>query len=134
MTSTTKKGNYYKARTREYYKDRGFDVVMTEFVYTLKLGDKTIWKKFDLLGSDLIAYNENDFILVNSKATTEDVLQGVNKMKSSGKIKFLEYKIPSFIKKHVVVWEPRKEPKIFELVGDEMNEVFIEKPVATLPF
>lgn len=115
MASNVSKGNYYKRKTREWYQKQGYKVVLTEFAYSLHFADKVIWKKFDLLGSDGIAWNDKEFILWNSKATTEDVKDGVAKMKSAGKIEYEKHKLPDFLVKQVVVWLPRKEPIIFNV-------------------
>lgn len=98
MASNVSKGNYYKRKTREWYKKQGYNVVLTEFAYSLKFGERTIWKKFDLLGSDGIAWNDKEFILWNSKATTYE-----------------KHGLPDFLIKQVVVWLPKKQPIIFNV-------------------
>jgi len=113
MTSTTKRGNYYKVKSKEYYQALGYTVELTEFVTTRFIGKaKPIYVKKDVLKSDGIAYNEKEFILWNSKHTTTG---SITNEKSSGKKDYATIKVPHFIKKHLIIWQPRQKPIIIEV-------------------
>jgi hypothetical protein len=115
MASSTAKGNYYKRRTKEWLEARGYTVQLTEFVTSRPIGGgKMIFMKKDVFGSDGIAMNGEEIIFWNSKATTPERDQGVNKHKSAGKIEFAKYPFPSSVKRHLYIWEPRKEPVVVD--------------------
>jgi hypothetical protein len=112
--STVSKGSYYKNKTREWYQKKGYTVELTEFVCGRMIAPgKIIYTKKDILASDGIAYNENEFILWNSKHTTTG---SIANEKSSGKKDYEKIKVPKFIKKQLIIWQPRiKEPTIIEV-------------------
>jgi len=113
MASTNKRGNYYKVKSREYYESRGYTVELTEFVCGRMVAPgKIIYSKKDILCSDGIAYNEQEFILWNSKHTTTG---NIANEKSSGKKDYEKIKVPPFIKKQLIIWQPRQKPVIVEL-------------------
>lgn len=115
--STTSKGNYYKRRTKEYLEKLGYTVQLTEFTTTRHIGGgKVIYVKKDVFGSDGIAMNGQDIIFWNAKATTPEREQGINKHKSSGKLEFAKYPFPTSVKRHLYIWEPRKQPIIIDCV------------------
>lgn len=112
--STVKRGNYYKDKTRKWFKKKGYTVELTEFTAVRFVGKgKQIFVKKDILASDGIAYNEHEFIIWNSKHTTTG---SIANEKSSGKKDYEKIKVPKFIKKQLIIWQPRiKEPTIIEL-------------------
>jgi len=113
MASTTSRGNYYKRRSKEYYEKLGYTVELTEFVTTRFIGKaKPIYVKKDILKSDGIAYNEKEFILWNSKHT---LTGNISSEKSSGKKDYEAIIVPPFIKKHLIIWQPRQIPVVFEI-------------------
>ena|SRR3990167_453805 len=113
--SKTAQGNYYKRKTKEWFEKRGYVCQITEFTYSIPIGRKTIWRKVDVFGSDMICMDGKEIIFINSKATDEFVENGIEKSKSVGKIEFAKYPFPPSTKKQVVVWMPREEPEIFEV-------------------
>ena len=113
MVSTTKKGNYYKRKTKQYYESKGFTVQLTEFTCALVIKGRPIYRKIDIFGSDGIAMNGKEIIFWNSKATDPSVKDGVSKMKSAAKIEFEKYPFPPCVKLQAVVWEPKKKPQVF---------------------
>jgi hypothetical protein len=109
MVSNNSRGNYYRQKTKAMYEAIGFRCVITEFTYPVIARGRVFYKKFDLLGADGIAFNHEKFIVWNSKASVAgDVSRGTR----DGKKAFGRYPFPPFIEKHIVVWEPRKKPKI----------------------
>lgn len=115
MPSNTKKGNYYKRKTKLYFEKLGYQVQLTEFTYSIKIGSKSIFKKVDVFGSDGIAMNGDEIIFWNSKATTPEVKDGVSKMKSSAKLEFAKYLFPKNIKLQAIIWLPKQKPIIYNL-------------------
>lgn len=114
MVSTTKRGNYYKNKTREYYQKLGYTVELTEFVCGRQVAPgKIIYSKKDILASDGIAYNDTEFILWNSKSVIKE--EYVSKEKSQGKKDYEKIKVPPFIKKQLVIWQSRKEPIVINI-------------------
>lgn len=110
MTSTTKRGNYYKRKSREYYEKHGYQVQLTEFACGMVIKGKTIYRKIDIFASDGIAMNGEEIIFWNAKATTEDVKDGVSKRISEAKKEFEKYKFPPSVIREAIVWLPRKQP------------------------
>ncbi len=114
MVSTTSRGNYYKRKTKEYFEKLGYTTQLTEFLTTRFIGGgKTIYVKKDVFGADGISMNGKEIIFWNSKATTEDVKDGVSKMKSSAKKEFEKYPFPKYVKRQGVIWIPKKKPIVF---------------------
>lgn len=108
--SKVSRGSYYKKRTKDYYEDLGYQVQITEFMTTLVFGNKKIFKKIDIFGSDMIAMNGEEILFINSKhATDKDSKKAVI---YQGKKEFSKYKFPPFVKTILVIWEPRKKPEI----------------------
>jgi hypothetical protein len=115
--STSSRGNYYKLKTKKFLESKGFTVQLTEFVSSRPIGNgKMIWTKKDVFGSDGIAMNGEEIIFWNAKATTSDVVQGINKHKSQGKIEFAKFPFPNCVKRKLYIWEPRKEPVIIDCI------------------
>lgn len=112
MASTTSKGNYYKRKTKEYYEKLGYTVQLTEFVCATVIRGKCFYRKIDIFSSDGISINGVDIIFWNSKHT---VTGDISNVKSEGKKELSQYPFPSFVKKQVVIWEPRKLPVIIEV-------------------
>jgi len=111
MVSTNQRGNYYKRKTRDWFKKQGYTVELTEFVCGRMIGKgKIIYQKKDVLASDGIAYNDQEFILWNSKHTTTG---NIAVEKSRGKKEYKQITVPPFIQKQLIIWKPRiKEPII----------------------
>lgn len=113
MASSTSRGNYYKKKTKEYYESIGYTVQITEFMCGRVISPgKVIYVKRDVFGSDGIAMNGKDIIFWNSKAASN--INRVYQHKSEGIKEFSLYPFPSHVKRHVVIWEPRKEPRIID--------------------
>lgn len=113
--SNVSKGNYYKRKTRQYFERMGYHVVLTEYTTVIPIKGRNIYVKRDLMGSDGIAMSKekNEFILWNSKATTEERKDGVAKHKHKGKKDFSQFPFPDCVKRQVIIWKPReKEPTI----------------------
>lgn len=111
--STTSKGNYYKRKTKDWFEKQGYTVEICEFTYAVPIGGgRMIFKKKDILASDGIAYNKNEFILWNSKHTSTGQIYYE---KYSGKKDYRNIVVPDFIKKQLIIWQPRKkQPDIIE--------------------
>lgn len=111
--SNVSRGNYYKKRSLEWFKKRGYNCELLEINYTLRAPGRVIYKKFDPIGSDGVAWNEHEFILWNAKST---ITGSISSVKSSGKRDYKDYKFPNFIKKQLIIWKPRdREPSIVEV-------------------
>lgn len=114
MSSTVKRGNYYKKKTQKYLQKLGYIVQLTEFVSSRPIGGgRMIWSKKDVFGSDGIAMNGNEIIFWNAKATIDKNV-GVSWHKSTGKSEFSKYPFPGCVKRQLYIWEPRKQPVIID--------------------
>lgn len=112
--SKNSRGTYYKNKTREWFKNKGYTVELCEFLCGLPIGGgKIIFTKRDVLASDGVAYNDTEFILWNSKHYTEDKVSMDSRAKQYQK-DYLNIKTPPFIKKQIIIWELRKrEPTVY---------------------
>jgi len=118
MSSTTSRGNYYKNRTREWFRKQGYTVELTEFMSVRFIGaGKTIYQKKDILASDGIAYNETEFILWNSKHCSTGDKNNIDTQIRQAKKEYAKIVVPPFIKKQIIMWEPRKQPTVLEVGG-----------------
>ena len=102
------KGNYYKTKTANWLRADGYTVEYLEKLQRIVTKEgKVIYVKRDLLESDGLAVNEEEFILWNS-TTKEHAAEHVKR--------YAKLKLPPFIKKWVVIWEKRvREPEIIEV-------------------
>ena len=105
-------GNYYKLKTRDWLKDKGYRVEFMERQQRITIKDKKtgnfkiVWIRKDILGADLIAVNDTEAILVGSVLGKQNIARNLKKFK--------EY--PSGgMKRWLVIWEARKEPEIVEV-------------------
>lgn len=113
MSSNSSRGNYYKARTKEYYEKLGYTVQITEFMCGRQIAPgKIIYCKKDVFGSDGIAMNGKEIIFWNSKSITTGRLA---QEKYGGKKDFNQYPFPDCVKRQLVIWEPRKKPIIIDV-------------------
>ena len=107
------KGNYYKLKTRDWLRAKGYHVELMERQQRVTVEDKktrafkVVWIRKDILGADLIAVNDIETILVGSVLGKQNIARNLKKFK--------EY--PSGgMKRWLVVWEPRiKEPELVEV-------------------
>ena len=114
--SNSSRGNYYKNRTRDYLQKLGYTVQLTEFVSTRPVGNgKMIWTKKDVFGSDGIAMNGEEIIFWNAKTTIQSN-KGITDMKKKGSDEFKKFPFPPCVKRHLYIWEPRKQPIIIDCI------------------
>lgn len=107
MASTTSRGNYYKRKTKVHFEKLGYTVQLTEFMTTRPIGPgKVIFVKKDVFGSDGIAMKEDDIIFWNSKHTTTG---NISVEKSRGRKDYRKFPFPVFVKRQLVIWQPRKK-------------------------
>ena len=118
--STTKRGAYYKNKTREWFRKQGYFVALTEYKATILIHGKTIWVTRDLLASDGIAMNKekNQFIFWNSKFAINDA--GQSDRKWSGKKDFNKFPFPDCVERWVVIWRHRIPTPTIVKVGGTM--------------
>jgi hypothetical protein len=115
MSSTTSRGNYYKRKTKKHYEKLGYTVQLTEFTCGLMIGGRCIYKKIDIFGSDGIAMNGKEIIFWNSKHIgKEGEFKKINEQGQirNAKKEFAEFPFPKYVKLHIVMWKPRKQPEI----------------------
>lgn len=105
----TRKGNYYRLKTKKWLEKEGFQVETLEKTMRIFADDKrVIFIKKDLWGADLIASNGSELIIVQNKTNRTDVSKGIRELKAAP--------WPGFVKKWVVIWPPKaKEPRIVEV-------------------
>lgn len=117
MASNSSRGNYYKKRTKEYLEKLGFTVQLTEFVSSRPIGGgRMIWTKKDVLGSDGIALNGKEIIFWNAKHCTTNDKNNIDTQIRHGKKEFAQFPFPDCVKRHLYIWEPRKQPIVIDCV------------------
>ena len=107
MTSSVKKGNYYKVKTKEYFIEKGYVVEYLEKYQSIFIPKtkKVFHIKKDLFASDILAMNGEDIIFINSVLGKEHLAEHIRE--------FQKYPFPKFVKRWIVAWTPRvKEPDI----------------------
>ncbi len=115
MASNSSRGNYYKKRSKEYYESLGYTVQITEFMCATAIKGRCFYRKIDIFGSDGIAMNGKELIFWNSKAVTGD-RRYVSDAIREGTAEFDKYPFPSDAKLQLVIWEPRKDPVIHNVI------------------
>lgn len=114
MPSTTKRGNYYKRKTKEFYEKLGYTTQLTEFLTTRFIGEgKTIYVKKDVFGADGISMNGEEIIFWNSKHVTGK--NTISNEKWSGEKEFNKFPFPKCVKRELVIWELRKKPTVITM-------------------
>ena len=107
------KGNYYKRKTKDWFIKQGYEVKNIETSYRIfdKETDKIIFVKKDLWGGDLCACNGKEMIWIQNKTNKVDINKGLKELEKTP--------LPPFVKKVVVLWEPKAhEPNIYEVKND----------------
>ena len=106
--SKTSKGNYYRAKSRDFLVKQGYHVEIMEKYQRIYTKGKVIFNKNDLLGADLVAVSNEDFILVNVITNKTDISKHIKRFKG--------YPNPQFIKRVLMLWCPRVAiPDIIEV-------------------
>jgi hypothetical protein len=108
MMSNSKKGDYYRLRTKHWLEEKGYEVRTTEHKQRIVRGRKVIYRKTDLFGADLVALGHDQIIFVNSICNQSHINEHINR--------FLKYPFPETVERWVVLWRPgqRGEPEIYE--------------------
>ena len=102
------KGNYYKTKTKKWLEADGYVVEYLEKLQHIFTKGKVIYIKRDLLAADGLAINDTEFILWNSITNRGDIAKHIKRFK--------EYPCPAFIKRYIILWEPRaREPELIEV-------------------
>ena len=117
--STTKRGNYYKRKTKKWYESQGYTVQLTEFMCATMIGKKCIYRKIDIFGSDGIAMNGQDIIFWNSKHVGDDAefakASYQNQVRKAKK-EFELYPFPKHVHRAIIMWHMRKkQPEVIEV-------------------
>ena len=103
--SNVAKGNYYKAKTKKLFIDRGYQCEYLEQIKWIFTPTGRFPMKKDLFASDGLAMNGKELIFWNSKL-------GCDSLNSEMK-KYDEYLFPPFVTLAIVAWKPRcKKPRI----------------------
>ena len=109
--SNVGKGNYYKRKTKQYFTDRGYTCEYLEKAQHIfdKKTKRIFFVKRDMFASDLIAFNNEELLFVNSKFNRKNIASGLKE--------FAKYNFPLCrqIKCILAVWEKgAREPEIIE--------------------
>lgn len=104
--SASKKGQYYKLKTKKWLESKGYQVVFLEQLKLIHIpGRPVIPVKRDQMGSDLMAVSDEELIFVQVKLGKANV--------SAARKEFDKFVFPDFCKKWIVTWEVRaKEPEV----------------------
>ena len=112
-----RKGRYYLLKTRDWFKDKGYEVEIIEKTQRIVTKDDrgkqfVMFMKKDLWGGDLVARNRDELIWVQVKSNKGDIGRGIKQLSEDDNW-------PDNVKRLVVCWEPRvREPEIVEVVMD----------------
>jgi len=115
MASTTSRGNYYKKKTQGYFEKLGYETQITEFMCGRMIAPgKIIYVKRDVFSSDGISMNGIEIIFWNSKHMTTGDKNNWDTQVRAAKKEFASHLFPSFVKRQIVMWEPKKKPVIID--------------------
>ena len=118
--NTSRKGNYYRNRTRDWLRSEGYEVEVCEVSYRVFTKSAVVFHKRDLWGADLIAVSRDDeLIVVQVKANRGHIARGIKELGSAP--------WPSIVKKWVCWWPPRQQL----VQGPEITEVSPGLPEST---
>lgn len=100
------KGNYYKWRTREWFRKKGYACEYLEKLQRIITGNgHVIFVKKDVFAADGLAMNGQEMIFWNSKLGMKNVAEGLKK--------FNQHPYPPGTHRWLVLWQPRaREPEI----------------------
>mgnify|MGYP001561006312 CR=1 FL=1 len=111
------RGNYYKLRTRDWFRAKGYAVELVERLRRVQTKDKdgrprVIFVKQDCFGADGIAMNEHGIVFWNAVLGKANVARAVKGLAA--------HPYPACVQRWVVAWELRaREPTIIEAALDE---------------
>ena len=110
----TRKGNYYRTRTKKWMEKQGFSVELAEhksrsFYRDKETGElKTFYSTHDIWGADLFAMDGDQFIAIQVKSNKGDISKGIKEL--------VRHPYPEFIDLWVAYWPERaREPEIHEV-------------------
>lgn len=110
MSSNVARGSYYYTKSKKFLEEEGYHVEKLEKLTGYFSNGQMKWSKNDCLFSDLMAFNEEEFWLVQVKGGTGEL-----KIKKATE-NYQSLRTPSFIKKVIMVWRPRvKVPELIEI-------------------
>ncbi len=95
--SAAYKGNYYKLRSRDWLKNKGYAVAILEKLQQIHVKGRDIFLKRDCFGADGMAMNGKDIIFWNSILGKSNLSKHV-----AG---FAQYPYPPCVKLWVLIWE-----------------------------
>jgi Holliday junction resolvase-like predicted endonuclease len=102
--STNAKGAYHVQRTVDWLEDLGYTVAKLERSSSVRIGGRTVYRRGDVWGSDLVARNADHLVFVQVKANRGDISRGIRAL-SSGPW-------PRHIARWVVHWPAGRRKKI----------------------
>ena len=115
-----RKGRYYLLKTRDWFRDLGYEVEIVEKTQRIVTKDSkgkqfVLFSKKDLWGGDLVARNREELIWIQVKSNKGDIGRGIKQLAEDDNW-------PESVKRWVVLWEHRaKEPEIVEVHMDEQT-------------
>jgi len=107
----TRKGDYYRNRTRDWLEQEGWTVAKLEHRQRLFTKTGVIFRASDIWGSDLVAINGEDIVFVQVKSNEKHLAQGEKELK--------KWPFPKSVKLWVVRWPPSRRLS----VGPDIVEV-----------
>lgn len=107
MSNKIAKGRRTLKKAIEYYQNKGYSVEKLEVNKMTFIKNRIIPIRTDILASDLAVWNDREFILCQVRSNPTDI--------SKARHKFEELKLPSCVKKVIILIENRKQPKIVEV-------------------
>ena len=106
--SQTNRGNYYKFKTKRWFREKGYFSEYLEQNQRIYVKGKVIFVKRDLAGADGFEMDGREIIFWQAKLNTQNIAQAIKD--------FHKYPYPPCVERWVVVWKPRaREPQIVEV-------------------
>ena len=94
--SSASVGNYYKLKTKKWFRDQGFFCEYLEQNQRIYVQGRVIFIKRDLAGADGFAMNGKQIIFWQSKLSTNNIAQAIKE--------FYKYPYPPCVDRWVIVW------------------------------
>lgn len=122
MSSTNKKGNYYKARTKKWLESLGYEVAHMERALMVPKGDGKLFPiKKDQLGSDLMGSSPERIVFVQVKL-------GPRSKANDAAREFAKHAFPPSALLWIALWERGFHEPVIVDAREKMKELGITAP------
>lgn len=113
--SKVSKGNYYKYKTKRWFKDEGYFCDYLEKTQRIYSAGKVFFIHKDLAGADGFAMKKDQMIFWQCKLNKKNIAEAIKE--------FQKYPFPPFIDRWVIVWQKGQSvPDIVEVFDESSSE------------